>query len=148
MIEVYGNLWTYQPADAICITTNGYVTKEGHATMGAGCALEAKARYPGISKVLGDLIFHWGNHVFWLGKKDPFLFSFPVKVHWGQPANLGLIAQSANELVERVNEEPWDQWTDILIPRPGCGNGRLSWEQVKPVINPILDDRFKIITFA
>lgn len=27
-----------------------------------------------------------------------------------------------------------------VLPRPGCGNGRLTWEQVKPVIKFLPDN--------
>lgn len=29
----------------------------------------------------------------------------------------------------------------------GCGNGELTWAQVKAVIEPILDDRFIVMTY-
>lgn len=35
----------------------------------------------------------------------------------------------------------------ILIPKPGCGNGGLKWEDVKKQIEPLLDDRFIIIDY-
>jgi hypothetical protein len=32
----------------------------------------------------------------------------------------------------------------IAIPRPGCGNGKLRWDVVKPAIEHALDDRFTV----
>jgi hypothetical protein len=32
----------------------------------------------------------------------------------------------------------------VLLPRPGCGNGHRTWDEVCPVIEPILDDRFTV----
>ena len=47
--------------DIICITTNGFVKKDGCAVMGRGCAQEAKNRYPNINKLLGIHINTKGN---------------------------------------------------------------------------------------
>lgn len=148
MKEAFGNLWE-QEADALCITTNGYVNAQGKATMGAGCALEAVARYPAIARELGDLIRLFGNHVhvmFSASHQDhpEVIFSFPVKHHWKEKADLTLITRSARELVEKTDKYGFK---NVFVPRPGCGNGGLKWEDVKPLLEPILDDRFTVITF-
>jgi hypothetical protein len=159
MIEVTGNLWEYE-ANYRCITTNGTVKRNGCGVMGRGCALEATQRYPDIAEVLGDLLSHEGNHVHELGysikhsdetrpKKYAWdLISFPVKHNWREKADLGLIHRSAEELVELIDRKPDNYNLTIVVPRPGCGNGQRDWEsEVKPLIEPILDDRFVIITF-
>ena len=33
-----------------------------------------------------------------------------------------------------------------VLPRPGCGCGKLEWEEVKKILSPILDDRIYIIS--
>ena len=39
----------------------------------------------------------------------------------------------------------YENFYHIAIPRPGCSNGGLNWEiDVKPIIEPLLDDRFII----
>lgn len=48
--EVVGNMWAI-PADAYCITTNGFVKKNGEAVMGAGCAKEAR-RHRGCARTI------------------------------------------------------------------------------------------------
>ena len=152
MIEVTGNLWDY-PADIRVITTNGFVTKAGDCVMGRGCALEATKRYPGVKKMLGTLITEHGNHCFLIFRGNPLvlqapLVSFPVKHKWFQKADLDLIRRSAEELVILADNQAWiDRWKKVVLPRPGCGNGQLKWEDVKLVLNPILDDRFHVITF-
>lgn len=149
MKEAFSNLWDQQ-ADAIAITTNGYVNAQGKATMGAGCALEAVARYPGIAAELGAIIRIAGNHCWLLltpglQSRDNYkVLSFPVKHHWKEKADLTLIARSARELVEQADRYGFK---NVFVPRPGCGNGHLKWEDVKPLLEPILDDRFTIITF-
>jgi hypothetical protein len=146
MLEATGNLWTY-PADLRVITTNGFVKRSGEAVMGRGCALEATQRYPGIARHLGDNLRVHGNHVFLLagGTPDRDLASMPVKHAWMEPADLALIIRSADELAALVTECGYQR---IVLPRPGCGNGRLHWDDVRQHIAPILDDRFTAITFG
>ena len=39
--------------------------------------------------------------------------------------------------------------TRVYMPMPGCSNGRLDWTtQVRPLIEPLLDDRFVIADYA
>ena len=141
MIEVTGNLWNY-PADVRAVTTNGRVKKNGACVMGRGCALEATRIFPGIEHKIGRLILEHGNVV--LPLKEGIV-TFPVKHSWEQPADPRLIVRSAKQLVAYADRFGWNT---VVVPRPGCGNGRLSWdEDVKPLLDPILDDRFHIITF-
>jgi hypothetical protein len=68
---------------AICITTNGFVKKNGEAVMGRGCAKQALQRYPSISFTLGNRIVTGGNKVHLRIKEDEdfghAVYSFPVK---------------------------------------------------------------------
>lgn len=140
---VAGDLWTYPDVDVRVVTTNGTLKKNGSCVMGKGCALEAKENFPGIDITLGGLIAANGNHVFHLGSHKNFeLFSFPVKDDWRKKADISLIRRSAMELrdhplIQKANK--------ILLPRPGCGNGGLSFHKVRKVIEPLLDDRFLVI---
>lgn len=149
MIEIKGELFEQTDADAICITTNGAIRNDGCCVMGRGCALEATRRFPGIAKLLGDCIKGGGNHVYCLQLHDPtipyHIYSFPVKHHWSELADLDLIIQSAREMAIIADVQ---EYNHVVIPRPGCGNGRLSWDQVKLALREILDDRFYIITWG
>ena len=150
MIEVVGNLWTY-PADVRVITTNGSVRQDGMAVMGRGCALEATKLFPDLQADLGEAL-EGGNRCYLLGNTYTghgtsfILMTFPVKHKWMERADLALIRKSALELVIYANNDP--TWKVIVLPRPGCGNGRLSWPNVKEILEPILDDRFRVITFG
>jgi kynurenine formamidase len=151
MIEVYGNIWSY-PANARVITTNGFVKKNGEAVMGAGVAKEAKTKYPVFPKWLGSAIKEEGNNVHCFGfenirtGKIEFIYTFPVKHNWWEDADLELIERSCEQLVEQaVNFED----AVIVIPRPGCGNGKRDWEtEVKPILEKHLDDRFHVIHYG
>ena len=139
MKEITGDIWPhYNNGAIICITTNGIVTKDGRCVMGRGIAQQAAQRWPTLPHTLGTLIKQNGNHVYRL----PYdLFSFPVKHHWKYKADVDLIRRSAEELLCQVNEYGLSR---IYMVRPGCGNGGLSWEQVRPLLD-ILDDRFIVV---
>lgn len=108
--------------------------------MGAGVALQARTRYPEIEAVLGKLIMTRGNHVHSLGHN---LISFPTKTHWNLHRDLDLITRSAHELFIMADFLP--DAKRVLMTRPGCGIGKLSWSVVKQRISPILDDRFNVV---
>jgi hypothetical protein len=140
MLEASGNIWDYE-ADAIVITTNGTTKKDGSAVMGRGVAEQAKESFPGIDRTLGELLEQYGLqvHLVW---QNPNIVAFPVKRDWWEKASLGLIARSALELVELADVM---NWTTVIMPRPGCGNGRLRWQDVSKVLSDILDDRFVVV---
>lgn len=144
---VYGDFWEYD-ADYHVITTNGIVRKDGACVMGAGVAKQAKDQFPLLPYALGRLIQESGNHVHYLGSFQNLVFSghiwsFPVKQHWRDPADLDLIEQSANELAAFAREN--EAQTFVLV-RPGIGNGRLDWAEVEPRIAS-LPDNVHVITY-
>ncbi len=146
MKETTGNLWEAE-ADLRVITTNPIVrTSDGAAVMGRGCAREAKERITGLEYHFGKLLKEHGNRVMRLTnpKKGAALASFPVKNHWKEAAVPALIECSARQLVELADKFGYEK---IVLPRPGSGNGKLSWEDVRPLLADVLDDRFTVITF-
>lgn len=155
MREEQLDLWD-TPADAKCITTNGYIKTNGELVMGAGVAGQAQARYPRFPKIAGDFVNTYGNIVgiftaehllseYKPWKQHEYFITFPVKHVWYEDADLTLIERSSHELMDALNEPGFKSWKKILLPRPGCGNGHLKWKDVKPVIEPILDDRVIVI---
>jgi len=164
MIEGYGDLWAAakeENADAIVITTNGFVKKNGEAVMGRGIALEAKNAYPDLPKSLGSMINKHGNKVFGFYFGSIWLFTVPVKPTvgpngepgWRAKAQIPLIEDSIKQLVgaepyyglmRNISDSMNTLIEKIYMPRPGCGNGGLKWEVVKPIIEPYLDDRFTV----
>jgi len=171
MKEIQGNLFDHiGKADAICITTNGFVKSNGECVMGKGCAQEATKRWPGIALLLGDSIKADGNAVIPLiSENETVILSFPVKSiretfdgtnavrhmtskfkvgdsmpGWACKAKIDIIESSASCLARIATAH---KWTNIILPRPGCGAGELNWAEVKEVLNKHLDDRFSSITF-
>lgn len=142
-IESRGNIFG-EKADAVCVTTNGVVCSTG-AVMGAGIAKEADMRY-NLKTALGEKLKLYGNHVYDMGVFDgKHVVTFPTKNHWRYKSEISLIDQSCRELVSLANA---NNWKEILLPPIGCGCGGLDFEKdVKPVISPILDDRFVICFF-
>lgn len=144
MKEIQGELWDFYADLAryrICITTNGTVKRDGRAVMGRGCAAEAKQKFPGIDGYLGDLITKNGNHFDNL--PDPyFLYVFPVKHNWWEVADLDLIRMSAQALSEAAVRQRPGAYVgfNFILPRPGCGNGHRSWEEVKPLLEDLPDN--------
>jgi hypothetical protein len=60
---------------------------------------------------------------------------------------LGLIERSARELLKIIEVKTIKE--AVYLPRPGCGNGRLKWEDVKKILSPVLkSDQFHIVTFG
>jgi hypothetical protein len=156
MIEVIGDIFEQKDADAICFTSNGIVKANGELVMGAGIAKAFRDRFPMLAKEAGMTVKKHGNHVhaFWaLDEKDAnplfsserIVFSFPTKHHFKDPSDVELIERSAKELVTFVNGLTLSPLNKIYLPRPGIGLGGLKWEDVKKVIEPILDDRFYIV---
>ena len=145
MREAEGNLWE-MPCDLRVITTNPIVNRRGEAVMGRGCAREAKDRVPGIEYRFGGLLKKHGNRVMRLAKlpDGTHLTSFPVKHHWREEADLQLIRRSAGQLARLADKFGYRK---IVIPRPGCGNGRLEWADVQPLLEAASDDGFTVVTF-
>lgn len=132
MIECEGDMFEdyLDPGIWYVITTNGYVKNNGEAVMGAGTAKYARGLHPDLSHILGDFILSHGNVPFIL----PYGFvSLPVKHHWKEKADIDLIDRSL-----RTMRILWDTYKDkrrqIYLPRPGCGNGGLSWYHVRPLV--------------
>lgn len=150
--------------DAICITTNGQYTMQGMAAMGGGCAGICAKRWPETAWRLGRLLKTFGSNIpFVIGALDEdgnhieptkemianktfkcLIFSFPTINNLIHGSNIQLIKQSATLLKDYV-----DQFglKGVMVPRPGVGIGGLSWAEVKPEIENILDDRFTIVSF-
>lgn len=137
-----GNIWEkHEKGYFICVTTNGFIKKDGTSPMGRGIALQAAIRYPELPERLGAYLSEYGNHVFPF--RDLKIFTFPTKrVHF-EMSNIELIATSCRELQQVAAKYTADT---IYLPKPGCQNGGLNWQDVLPLLNENLkEEQFAIM---
>lgn len=139
--EAKADLWKFA-AEYRVITTNGFYKKDGTAVMGRGCAKEAAKLYPKLPRWLGVSLMNKGNHVHLF---PGHIITFPVKHNWWEEANPALIGRSTLELVELIDRL---EAAYVVMPRPGCGNGKLEWDFVRRIIEPSLDDRFTVVDYV
>lgn len=60
-----------------------------------------------------------------------YIINFPTKCHWKNPSRLEDIKTGLQALTAEVKRLGIHS---IAIPPLGCGNGRLAWSQVAPII--------------
>lgn len=139
MKEATGNIWDYKYKGLIVIPTNGFIKNNGANVMGRGLALDVQKMYPRFPFELGSHIKSHGNIVTeW---PHSGLITFPVKHNWYEDADPQLIIQSVDQLKRVIGQRQ----CMVYMPRVGCGNGKLKWELVKPLLEE-LDDRFTIVS--
>lgn len=147
MIEIQGNIFDYN-ADAICVTTNNNVTTNSHAIMGGGVALAFAKTYPNLLALFGGDRRYLDAEVFavYLPEERRAIVNFPTKLNLNERSPIDLIIKSTKALVALTDK---CKWTRVILPRPGALLGGLDWlTEVKPVIEPLLDNRFVIISYA
>jgi hypothetical protein len=138
MLEIKGNIWDFQKENYVAVTTNGIVCKDGTAVMGRGTARQAAERYPTLARELGRMLQRQGNNVYiWHRWR---LVTFPTKEDWRKSSDLRLIEKGCRQLTSLWN------FGTLYMCRPGVGYGGLKWEEVKPVLEKFLDDRFVVVT--
>jgi len=140
MTEITGDLWDCLGTAVVAVTTCGQTDRRGRAILLRGCGRQARERFPDLPERLGLLLQGGGNHVHDLGGG---LVSFPVEEGPYDVPDLRLIERSCRELVALADAQGW---TDIVVPRPGCGGGGLRWEEVRPVLARHFDGRFRVIS--
>lgn len=137
MLEAQGNVWDFYgaPDTVIVIPTNGDVNRYGECVMGRGLALQAKKRIKGIARKLGDAIREFGSVPLYLD--DGRCLSFPVKHHWFEHADLELIKRSTDDLGDLAQHAIGESFIGV---RFGCGNGKLNWSDVRPILETLPDN--------
>jgi hypothetical protein len=149
MLEIFGNIWDkYEAGYPVCVTTNGFVKSNGCAVMGCGIARQAAEHFPNLPKLVGSHILDKGWEDVW--EVLPNIIIFPVKraklnntPGWALAAELSIITTSLSRLSALRLTKGFNV---VILPRPGCGAGRLAWSQVKPLCD-IYEDWLHIITY-
>lgn len=151
-------------ADAICITTNGMYDHNKEALMGGGCAGVCARRWPQTANLLGKHLYdnvlnvpyvigalrnnfnQWENPLTQFIDQKLYkclIFSYPTIDDLRYGSNIELIERSSILLKEYADKL---DLKNIVTVRPGSGIGGLSYyEDVRPVISKIFDDRFTIV---
>ena len=107
--------------------------------MGKGIAITIKMKYPdvfnayeedcdqGLYKPGGVRIYRQTS----TNKLPMYVVCFATKDNWKKPSELDWIKQGLPKLVDIILI---NDINSIAIPKLGCGNGKLEWKDVKPLI--------------
>jgi len=151
------DLWKQN--NIVCITTNGFVKKSGEGVLGRGNALAMARTVPTLPKLLGNFITKYGNRVGFIYERS--IICFPVKPVTGNysqvlshikkrykptdvnipgfwcKADLKIIETSLlqlNLLIEKFKVPR------VYLPLPGCSNGQLTFQEIKPLLENASDN--------
>jgi len=140
----------------VCVTTNGYVTKNGCGVMGRGNAFAMKCIIPHLDNKLGKHLMNHGNVVGFIYHR---VIAFPVKpesgtieqalphvrdIYFNRPkvpgfhcmADINIIKRSAEQLSMLMKQM---KLYEVYLPVPGVGNGGLRKEDVLNIIEPVFN---------
>ena len=137
-IPVYevGDMWSaWEASDLFLITTNASLKPNGALVMGRGIARQARDRFPGLDLALGKAIGTPGRRYGLLVSPrwpKAKLGLFQVKLRYWETADPELIRLSTEMLLAWLEEHPGVR---VDLNFPGIGNGKLSIEVVRPVID-------------
>jgi O-acetyl-ADP-ribose deacetylase (regulator of RNase III) len=111
--------------------------------MGKGIALSFKKSFPNVfieyKKSVDNGDFQIGKvQVVATGQLSPkYVINFATKKHWRNPSKLEYIEEGLFDLRNKIIEL---DIKSISIPPLGCGNGKLSWDDVKPLMLSVLSE--------
>ncbi|MFI0791457.1 macro domain-containing protein [Micromonospora rubida] len=112
--------------------------------MGKGIALQFKHAYPdnyaiyraackaGKVELGRMLVFDSGRQ----GHRR-YVVNFPTKGHWRSGSTLADVRAGLVDLVRVIRDRRIES---IAVPALGCGNGGLSWDEVRPLIEAAIDE--------
>lgn len=111
--------------------------------MGKGIALSFKKSFPNVfneyKKAVDTGKFQIGRvQIVPTGQLTPkYVMNFATKKHWRHPSKLQYIEEGLVDLKKKISEY---NIKSISIPPLGCGNGKLDWDDVKPLMVSALEE--------
>ncbi len=106
--------------------------------MGKGIALEFKGRYPDMFRAYKNLCdkdqLAVGKLHLWRAP-DHWILNFPTKTTWKKPSAIAYVEAGLETFVASYREMGI---SSISFPPLGCGNGNLSWDEVRPLMERYL----------
>ncbi len=143
MIHAVGDMWSvFEEVDLFLITANAAIKRNGALVMGRGIAREARDRFPGLDGILGrwiaDTVGPESRYNLLISPRWPKarLGLFQVKFHWKESADITLISEGVDDLIEWCSDNPGKE---VALNYPGIGNGRVHPMQVAPFVNKLPD---------
>lgn len=133
----YTKPWT-RP-DVYLFTGNPICNAAGALVMGRGAAKQVRDTYPGVAFEFAKVITSRHNVQFVSVTPDHSqrIGWFKVKDHWKDPAKLDIIKDSASDLEALALVFPHVRYH---MNAPGIGNGKLTWEEVEPLLRNLPDN--------
>ena len=116
--------------------------------MGKGIALQFKQRYPQnflqYREACGKGRLTPGGLFVTHDDGCPWILNMATKNHWRYPSRLDWIRTGAWNLATFLAKHP--EIHTVGMPKPGCANGGLSWEDVRPILVEALSQSNAVIS--
>lgn len=131
MREVQGDLFK-APEDALVIAVNT------QGIMGGGTAYTASKLFPKAAaayRTWCNLDQPAGGNVYVTKEAGKWLIFAATKQEVSKPSTTGYVAAALRNIAALAKANHWT----VALPRLGCGLGGLSWEEVKPLTEHLLE---------
>jgi O-acetyl-ADP-ribose deacetylase (regulator of RNase III) len=106
--------------------------------MGKGLVLTVAQRFPKVEQEYKRLCsiraINTEGGLGWASSEGINFCLFPTKRHWSKPPEMGWIVNGLRAL--QADLLPSEI---VAVPALGCGEGRLSWDHVRPAIEHFLN---------
>lgn len=154
MILEKGDMWdVFDQTELFLITTNPIRRNDGAVVMGRGIAKQAKDRFPRLPYDFGNCLRfmeypgYTPEQMRYTGLIDRYggtmVGYFMVKDHWREPAKLSIIEKSVDYLLgSMIVRDGSGRLSNARIDLnfPGIGNGKLTREDVLPLLERLPDN--------